>query len=359
MDRRDFLRTTTLATVAVAGSGPLILGADDKAGNKRPTVGKGEFTYECYHDWGQLPSGFSWQTTHGTAVDSEGLVYITHQGVGPGQLDTVLVFDAEGKFVHSFGKQWKGGGHGIDIRKEADGEFLYLAHMSADGPVVKCDKKGEIVWQKGPPAESMKYEPKKDAKGKAGKPPYRPTNVAFLPDGGFYVGDGYGSHYVHRYDAKGEWQQTIGGVGKEPGQFRTPHGNWVDQRGDTPLLVVCDRANARLQWFKTDGEFVGMSEAGTVLFPAHIDIREDVMLVPDLHARISLLNKKMEPIVHLGDDADWRAKVLDGFKIRTEPKSWQPGKFVHPHDACFDADGNIYVAEWVSTGRVSFLKKVG
>jgi len=27
------------------------------------------------------------------------------------------------------------------------------------------------------------------------------------------------------------------------------------------------------------------------------------------------------------------------------------GKFVHPHDACFDKDGNIYVVEWVSTGR--------
>ncbi|HYO25390.1 MAG TPA: hypothetical protein VEQ85_10625 [Lacipirellulaceae bacterium] len=31
---------------------------------------------------------------------------------------------------------------------------------------------------------------------------------------------------------------------------------------------------------------------------------------------------------------------------------------MHPHDACFDAEGNIYVAEWVHTGRVTKLRKL-
>jgi hypothetical protein len=44
--------------------------------------------------------------------------------------------------------------------------------------------------------------------------------------------------------------------------------------------------------------------------------------------------------------------------IRIQPKEWPAGKFVHPHDACFDHEGNIFVVEWVSTGRVTFLKKV-
>jgi hypothetical protein len=30
--------------------------------------------------------------------------------------------------------------------------------------------------------------------------------------------------------------------------------------------------------------------------------------------------------------------------------------WVHPHDACFDADGNIFVVEWVPTGRVTKLR---
>ncbi|HKD35520.1 MAG TPA: peptidase, partial [Pirellulales bacterium] len=94
-----------------------------------------------------------------------------------------------------------------------------------------------------------------------------------------------------------------------------------------------------------------------VLFPAHFDIRGDVLLVPDLHARVSLFDRNNKAIVHLGDDSAWIAEVKK-MKIRMDPKTWQPGKFVHPHDACFDKDGNIFVAEWVDTGRVTKLRKV-
>ena len=83
-----------------------------------------------------------------------------------------------------------------------------------------------------------------------------------------------------------------------------------------------------------------------------------MLLVPDLHARVSLFDKDNKPIVHLGDDPEWREKVLTGFKVRQQPGEWQPGKFVHPHDACFDKDGNIFVVEWVQTGRVTLLRRV-
>jgi DNA-binding beta-propeller fold protein YncE len=363
MNRRKFLKVTA----ATAVTGPILLGAQDKAGSKLPRVGTGEHAYECHHNWGELPTGFEWQTTHNVAVDSQGLVYVTHQAVGKGQLDTVVVFDPAGKYVRSFGKKWHAGGHGIDIRKEGGEEFAYLANMTSGGPVVKCSLTGEVVWEKGAPAESEKYEPRpggKDPK-KSVTPPYRPTNVAFLPDGGFYVGDGYGSHYMHRYDRDGKWVKTFGGMGTEDGKFRTPHGQWVDTRGEKPVLVVCDRANARLQTFTPDGEYISQTAKGTVLFPAHIDIRGDVMMVPDLHTRVSLFGKDNRLIAHLGEDDAWRERVVGSLgkkgvtPVRNQPKEWAPGKFVHPHDACFDRDGNIYVAEWVATGRITFLKKVG
>ncbi len=41
----------------------------------------------------------------------------------------------------------------------------------------------------------------------------------------------------------------------------------------------------------------------------------------------------------LGYDPDWTKQVLDGFKIRTQPDRWPAGKFIHPHDACFDKNG--------------------
>jgi hypothetical protein len=54
----------------------------------------------------------------------------------------------------------------------------------------------------------------------------------------------------------------------------------------------------------------------------------------------------------------WAAEGPDGFKVSRDPKQWVAGKFVHPHDACFDSAGNIYVVEWVEGGRITFLKKV-
>ena len=119
---------------------------------------------------------------------------------------------------------------------------------------------------------------------------YKPTNVAFAPDGGFYVGDGYGSHYIHQYDKDAHWVRTWGGLGTTPGKMNTPHGLWLDDRpGRTPSLVVADRANARLQYFTLDGKHI--SFVNDVLFPAHFDIRGDVLLVPDLHARVSLFDR--------------------------------------------------------------------
>jgi len=87
-----------------------------------------------------------------------------------------------------------------------------------------------------------------------------------------------------------------------------------------------------------------------------------VMLVPDLSARITLLGKDNEVLTHLGEDPEWRAQVTkDGNKLRRSPKGegWVSGKFLHPHDACFDAAGNIFVAEWVDSGRVTRLRKLG
>jgi hypothetical protein len=346
--RRNFLQTTT-AAAACASLGPTILGAADKAGSKLPVVGTGEHSYECVHNWGELPSHVKWGETHGVAVDEAGLIYVKHRNNAKDPMDAIVVFDPAGKFVRSFGDEYNGGGHGIDIRKEGNTEFLYLCDVKHN-IVTKTTLKGELVWAKGRPQEPGVY---KDPAVK-----YSPTNVAFGPDGGFYIGDGYGSHYIHQYDKDANWVRTWGGQGTEPGKMRTPHGLWLDNRpGRDTTLVVADRANARLQYFSLDGKFLSL--VNDVSFPAHFDIRGDVLLVPDLHARVSLFDKDNRVITHLGYDEAWTKEVLaDNMKMRREPKGWQPGRFIHPHDACFDRDGNIVVVEWVPTGRVSFLRKV-
>jgi hypothetical protein len=352
MNRREFI-----ATAAVASTGPILLGMSRKAEQKNPVIGVEGYKYECVHNWGELPPGYAWQTTHNVATDSQGLVYVTHQGIGK-QMDTVLVFDPKGKFVRSFGKEWHGGGHGVEIRKEGGEEFIYLSNTwTPKKKLVKTNLKGEVVWEKGRP-ECKEYE-----NPKAG---YNPTNISWLPGGGFTVGDGYGSNYLFNYDKDGKLVKVYGGGGNQLGKLSTPHGHWLDARDPKkPVVVVCDRANARLQRFAPDGKVIDATESGkVVLFPAHAKTRGEVLLVPDLHARVSLFDEGNKVICHLGDDGSeadtaWRKKVLDGFKVRAQPKEWVAGKFVHPHDAAFDKDGNIFVVEWVSTGRVTLLKKVG
>ncbi|PHS18469.1 MAG: peptidase [Blastopirellula sp.] len=342
--RRQFLQTSA----AVAISAPAIINAADKSGNKPVTIGTGEHTYTCHHGWGRLPKRIEWGETHGVCVDQAGLIYIKHRSGSKTPMDSIVVFNAKGKFVRSFGKEYHGGGHGIDVREEAGQEFLYLSDVK-NRQVVKTDLLGKQVWKMSFPKESGLYKNIKQ---------FRPTNVAFGPDGGFYVSDGYGSHYIHQYDKDANWVRSWGGAGSEPGKMKTPHSIWLDDRpGRTPALVVADRANARLQYFTLDGKHLSFVEG--LFFPADIDTQGEVMLVSDLHARLTLLDKDNNVLTHLGDDPQWKEAVLaNKFAMRRQRNRWQAGKFVHPHDACFDKSGNIFVTEWVIGGRVSMLKKV-
>lgn len=351
--RRRFVQTATAAAAAVAFPTPFIHGSD-KAGTRNAIVGSGEHTYECIHDWGMdnLPSDATYgNASHGVTIDEQGFIYITHNQGRPGSL---FVFDPEGKFVRSMGdlhvRDQTSRGHGIDIRKEDGEEFLYLAASDAQLGFAKLSLAGELAWHKR--LDTLSAETDKYVAGTN----YRPTNTSFAADGGYFLGDGYGSNWLHQYNAANEYVRSIGGTGEADGQFRTPHGHWLDNRDGTPKLVVADRANKRLQWFDMQGQHLHTMEG--FLFPADIDVQGDYMLVPDLHCRVTLLDRDNRVIVHLGEDAQWRARALDGFKMRTQRAKWLPGKFVHPHDACFDREGNIFVTEWVQTGRVTKLRKV-
>ena len=329
LNRRRFLQSGAAAAAASSLASPAIHAAK-RSDSNNPVLGAGDHQYECIHDWGMenLPGKAHYgHASHGVAVDAQGLIYITHYG-DPG---TIFVFDADAKFVKSMGDLHQtvdkdsetplGRGHGIDIRKEGADEFIYLSPSDPALDFVKLDMKGEVVWRKNRAAiheESNKYPE---------GAPFRPTNTSFAPDGGYFLGDGYGSNLLHQYDAQDNYIRTIGSTGKEDGQFQTPHGQWHDDRDGTPKLVVADRANKRLQWFDMEGKY--LSQLGGFLFPADVDLQGEILLVPDLHCRITLLDKNNQVIAQLGDDPVWREKALEGFKMRGQREKWVPGQ-VHP-----------------------------
>src|SRR5262249_49011354 len=94
--RRTFIKTASAAgaAAAISGSvGPTILGATDKSGTKNPVIGSGEHTYECFHNWGELPDHVKWGETHGVAIDEAGLIYIKHRNRAEMPMDAIVVFD--------------------------------------------------------------------------------------------------------------------------------------------------------------------------------------------------------------------------------------------------------------------------
>ena len=234
--RRGFL-------ASVGASAPLLLGMTNKSGSAKPVLGSGEHTYEVTHDWGDLPADIKYGNTHGVCEDSRGHIYIHHTVNAASELsDSMVIFDHKGKFIKSWGKEFKGGAHGLHISREGRHEFLYLCDTKR-AVVVKTTLDGEEVFSLGYPDESDAYKPGPDGKKKK----YSPTNLAIAPNGDFYVGDGYGSSYINQYNKDGKYIRTFGGPGKEPGQLSCPHGLIVDKRGSEPILMVADRANNRIQ----------------------------------------------------------------------------------------------------------------
>ena len=343
--RRGFL--TRFAT----GLGtPLILGAANKSGSKKPILGSGAHTYEVTHNWGELPSDIQYGNTHGVCEDSRGRIYIHHTVYATSEKpDSMVVFDHKGKFVKSWGREFRGGAHGLYIQKEGKNEFLYLCDIKR-GLVVKTTLDGEEIFTLGYPKQAEPYS----KPGPDGKPlKYSPTNLAMAPNGDFYVGDGYGSNYINQYNSKGEYIRTFGGPGNGAGQLFCPHGLIVDIRGKEPTLVVADRTNKRIQRFTLKGEHIDFLYGTTA--PCHFNIyKNGDMVVPDLFARVTLMDATNNIITNLGDDS--RSGYMETLKLTRD--HFKPGKFVCPHGACFDHAGNIFVVEWVEVGRVSKLRKV-
>lgn len=348
--RRHFLQTT-------AAFGAFnILHAQDKAGSKRPVLGIDGHRYEVYHDWLTPPQSLMWGDTHGVAQDAQGRIYIGHT-VNPASVkkDAIVVYDQEGKFITSWGEQFAGGtvggAHGLDIRDEGGTEFIYHCD-NAHQTFTKTTLDGKVLWQKGYPKEAPPY---------AGKEPikWNCTNIAFHPDGDFYVADGYGSAYILRYDKDANFKGIIGSPGSADGQFKNTHGLWVDTRHSPAKLVVADRGNGRLQILNLDGQHERTIKLpGKLRLPCHFHVHGDLMVCPDLYSVVHLFDKDYNLITSLGDGKEPNQKKP--WPLRMEPREkFIDGKFITPHDAMILANGDILVTEWVPVGRVTLLKKVG
>lgn len=349
--RRSFLAASAAAVIAA----PAV--ATTTREFNEVIVGEGDYKFRVNHAFAQLPDKYTWQTTHNVALDRAGNLYVIHEGKRDlKDHPSIFVFDPAGQFVRAFGSQFQGGGHGIEVRLEGSEEFLYVAAYQQVKAFAKMTLKGETVWFQKAPMESGVYAPGEDLSTEASwnRKGFLPTNFAFLDDGGFLLADGYGSFNIHRFDKDAKWVSCFGGAGDGKGKFNTAHGLWIDRRaGREPSIVVTDRAHNTLQIFTMDGVY---KETITGFgLPANIDTWQNLMLVPELKSCVTLLDENNKVVARLGQATERLAEIEN---LRGQPDKWLDGQFVHPHDACFAPNGDIYVAEWVATGRVTKLERV-
>ncbi len=347
MTRRQLIRDVAAATALAAGGVHALSAVQAPAGpsasSDGPLVfGAGTHRYELVRGWWKPPAHLGIGFTHGVVEDAQGRIIIHNQGK-----DAVAFFDADGKYVKSWGESLAKGAHGIAIAREGNDEFLYFAPSELH-KIVKTTLDGELVWERGvPPLEGGVYDdPAK----------YNPTAITVAPNGDVYVADGYGQSWLHRYDKNAEYIQSWGGKGKELGKLDTPHGLAIDTRHGEPRLLVADRANIRLQYFSLDGKPLG-AVVGNFRYPAGVRVRGTDVLVPDLLGRVTILGGDDQLVTHLGIGSEGKWVKPEGFPDVPKEKRVE-GELIAPHDAIWDHDGSLYVVEWVPDGRVSKWRRV-
>ncbi len=165
----------------------------------------------------------------------------------------------------------------------------------------------------------------------------RPADIAFLPDGSFYIADGYANTRVVKFDKNGKYLFQWGSDGPGPGQFKVQvHDVAVDPKG---RVFVADRGNNRVQIFDPNGKY--LDEWDNIRAPSYVNITKDgsVWVVSGQGNRIAKY--------------DMNGKLLTQFGTYGA----FPGGFDDPHDMSVDAAGNLYVAIF-STQKVGVEKYV-
>jgi hypothetical protein len=167
---------------------------------------------------------------------------------------------------------------------------------------------------------------------------YRPTFMAWLPDGTFFVADGYANTRVVKFDKNGKYLTAWGEKGnppneKRPGYMNNVHGVAVDPQ--TRRVFVNDRANHRVQVFDENGKFLNQWSFGAPPSDIHlIYIGADRMLWAFDRGTSKMLKYDLNGnfLYSWGTWGDF------------------PGGFWGVHGVAVDQEGNFYVAE-VDSGR--------
>ena len=179
----------------------------------------------------------------------------------------------------------------------------------------------------------------------------RPTDIAWLPDGTYFISDGYIGTRVAKFDANDnfimDWGQApVDPANPGPNEFNTVHAITISA---DRLIYVSDRAHARIQVFDENGNFQFMFPTGQrgESLPYAIEIFRD---------------PTGEEFLWVADGSSGRMLKYDlegNYLYGWGTPGGDYGHFNGPHSLTTDQDGNLYIAE-VFNGRVQkFVPRPG
>ena len=165
-----------------------------------------------------------------------------------------------------------------------------------------------------------------------------PANIAFLPDGSFFIADGYRNTRVVKFDKNGTFLLEWGKRGSGPGEFNLVHSVAVDSQG---RVYVADRGNNRVQVFDAQGTF--LEEWRDVRGPSFLTITRE----PALWVTSGTGNRLAK--------FDLNGRLLTYWGAAGQ----FVGGLTNPHAISIDSAGNVYVADAWSNRLLKFKPKAG
>ena len=201
-----------------------------------------------------MPEGWTFGRVSAVATDSTGHVFVFHRG---DVADPILVFDGEGNYVRSFGRDMDfGNEHGLRVDRH---DNVWITD-NGKHLVMKFSNEGELLMTLGIEGQE----------GATDETFGRPADIAFGPNDELYVADGYGNSRVVKYDSEGNFVTTWGTPGSAPGEFDLVHSIAVDSQG---RVYASDRENNRIQIFDENGELLRMW--------THLGATQNIFITPD------------------------------------------------------------------------------
>ena len=159
----------------------------------------------------------------------------------------------------------------------------------------------------------------------------RPTDIDWLPDGTFYIADGYAGTRVAKFDPDGNFLLDWGQPPKDPdnpgpGEFWSVHSIGIsrDRR-----IFVADREHSRMQVFDEHGKFLDMWPTGykSAVLTHHVTADDYIWVADWTTDRLVKYDLEGRYILDIGGHGAL------------------PGQFNGVHQIHVDQLGNLYVTE--------------